>query len=215
MLRKTCFLAFLLLLTAAFAAHADTIVLNPGNSSVAGQYTYMGTTYELSPYSGTLNGQAVSFICVDISQTVPAGGMWTANSTMLTNAANNYAGTVQGSGIVYLEMAYLATQMVNNLAGGMVGAATADQFAIWSFTGGPDPFAISNPPFDTSSLDAQALAAVNGGFTVTGWQILTPVPGGEGQEMLVMPSSIPEPSSLLLISTGLLGLAAVWAKRRG
>jgi len=201
------FLAVLLSLAAARAVRADTIQLD---GTTAGQYTFNGTTYELSPYGGTLNGTPTSFICVDISGHVPAAGSWQATSTMLTNPTNNYVGTIQGSGTVYLEMAYLATLMINNLAAGHVGEATADQFAIWSFTGGPNPFA--NTPSSTQVLDLQALQAVQAGFTVTGWQILTPNPGQIGQEMLVMPA--PEPSSLLLISGGLFGCVAFRSRRR-
>jgi PEP-CTERM motif len=81
--------------------------------------------------------------------------------------------------------------------------AGEDQRAIWSFTGGIDPYGT------LAALLAQAQTAVSGGFTVSGWEILTPdaVPGNRGQEFL-LEATIPEPSTILLLLAGL-GLAAI------
>ena len=214
MIRKVSLMAFLLFFAAASNLRADTVQLD---GTTAGTYTFMGVTYELSPYGGSLNGLPTSFTCVDIQQGVPAMGSWTATPTMLTNPANDYSNTIQGmangsaaAGLIYLEMAWLTEQMVNNLATGHVGDATADQFAIWSFTGGPDPFA--NTTASTGALVNDAFLAIQGGFTVTGWLIETPDPGQAGQEMLILPAN--EPSGLILASTGLLGVAVFRKKLR-
>ena len=76
-----------------------------------------------------------------------------------------------------------------------------DQYAIWSFTGGPDPYGTN------SALVAAALAGITG-FNAQGWEILTPT-GGAGQEFLIFVS---EPSEFLMILLGLAALAFVARK---
>ncbi len=58
-----------------------------------------------------------------------------------------------------------------------------------------------------------ALAAVLHGFRGNGWEVLTPT-GSYGQEFLVdLPTATPEPSSMLLFGTVLLGLSFVVRKK--
>jgi hypothetical protein len=77
------------------------------------------------------------------------------------------------------------------------------QWAIWSFSGGGNPYGTN------SSLDANALKAVQNGFTGSGWEILTPA-GSYGQEFLVQ---TPEPGTLGLLLPGLVLLLALKGRR--
>lgn len=80
-----------------------------------------------------------------------------------------------------------------------------DQYAVWSFTGGPNPYG------SNATLVAAALAAVKGGFTGQGWEILTPT-GTAGQEFLVF---VPEPAESLMLLIGLVMIVIATRKRRG
>lgn len=181
-----------LLVVFAVTANADTVTID-------GTYAFASNGYGIPPYGGTLNGQQQAFYCVDFSHSIQAGDTWSVNVVSLTGS--NFSATRLGNQTTYLAMAWLLTQMMG--AGSQLQMAK-DQFAVWSFTGGPDPFGTN------SALVAAALAAVNAGFTGQGWEILAPT-GNTGQEFLIL---VPEPAVLLLLLIGLLVLAIATRKRR-
>jgi hypothetical protein len=170
----------LLVLSFAATAKADTV-------TVDGTYAFGSNGYGIPPYGGTLNGAGgQAFYCVDFSSTIAAGYSWQVNITSLTGS--NFSLTKQGIQTTYLEMAWLITQMLGTT--NQLQQAKA-QFAIWSFTGGPNPFGTN------STLVAAALAAVQAGFTGQGWEILTPT-GSKGQEFLIF-VGVAEPAELLML----------------
>ena len=182
----------LLVLALGGTAKADTV-------QVDGSYAFASNGYGIPAYGGTLNGQSASFYCVDFTTTIHAGDTWSVWVTSLTGT--NFASTLMGNKTAYLEMAWLVTQMM--------GASTQlqqakDQFAIWSFTGGPNPYGTN------SSLVAAALAAVNAGFSGQGFTILTPT-GTKGQEFLIF--SVAEPAELLMLAIGLIMLGMMTRKK--
>jgi len=233
-IRRSLLRLSLLLLLPAAPILADDVQFT-GTAAFADPLT--GTS--MSPYSGTLNGQAVEFICVDATTGLASTASWTATATALTNPFS-YANTLQfqltGSNSTaqtnYLEIAYLITQLLTNLdLANQADAAhqnsletfygelaAQDQWAIWSFT--PPSAALGNPdPYGTNaSLVATAQAAVQGGFTVSNWEILTPdsdIPGrtgAPGQEVIVVPT--PEPATVVLLLAGALGLVALTLVRK-
>jgi PEP-CTERM motif len=180
------FLAF------AGTAKADTV-------SVNGSYAFASNGYGIPPYGGTLNGQSESFYCVDFTHDITGGMSWNVNITSL--AGSNFSATLLDNQTTYEEMAWLVTNMMGS---GSQTQEAEDQFAIWSLTGGPNPFG------KDAALVAEALAAVESGFTGQGFEILTPT-GATGQEFLVY---VPEPSVLPLLCIGLLALAFFFRKRR-
>jgi hypothetical protein len=99
-------------------------------------------------------------------------------------------------------MAWLITQMMSTTS---QLQQAMDQYAIWSFTGGPNPYG------SNSSLVAAALAAVNAGFSGQGWEILTPT-GSAGQEFLIF-VGVPEPAELVMLLIGL-AVAMLAARRK-
>jgi hypothetical protein len=178
----------------ADTAKADTV-------SIDGTYAFASNGYGIPPYGGTLNGQSQAFYCVDFSSTIHAGDTWTANVTSLTGS--NFSMTHLGNQLAYLEMAWLVTQMMSSSNPLQIAK---DQYAIWSFTGGPNPYGTN------ASILAAALAAVQAGFTGQGWQILTPT-GSQGQEFLIF-VGVAEPAELLMLLVGFGALMVAMRKRR-
>lgn len=197
MSKKSLWLVALATLALSFAfpvgAKADTVYVD-------GSYAFANGGYGIPPYGGTLNGQSEQFFCVDFSTPIWAGETWQVTVTSLTGS--NFSLTKLKNQTSYLEMAWLITQMMSATT---QTQKAMDQYAIWSFTGGPNPYGTN------SSLVAAALAAVQGGFTGTGWEILTPT-GSAGQEFLIF-AGVPEPSQLLLLLVGF-GVLAIAARKK-
>jgi len=183
-----------LLLALPGAAKADTVYVD-------GTYAFADGGFGIPPYGGTLNGVQQSFFCVDFSTPIWGGESWQVTVTSLTGS--NFSGTKLGNQTTYLEMAWLITQMMgttNQLQKAM------DQYAIWGFTGGPDPYSANG------SLVAAALAAVSAGFSGAGWEILTPT-GSAGQEFLIF-VGVPEPGEAVTLIIGLGVVALAMRKKR-
>jgi hypothetical protein len=176
----------------AGAVKADTV-------SIDGTYSFANNGYGIPPYGGTLNGQSQSFYCVDFSHPIQAGDTWGATITSLTGS--NFSSTYLGNKTSYLAMAWLITQMMGTTNQLQIAK---DQYAIWSFSGGPNPYGTN------SAIVAAAFAAVKASFTGQGWEILTPT-GGLGQEFLIM---VPEPAVLLMLLVGLMILGFAMRNRR-
>src|SRR5216684_9392669 len=115
-------------LVCTLSAKADTV-------SVNGTYAFASNGYGIPPYGGTLNSQSAAFYCVDFTTTIQAGDTWSVWVTSLTGS--NFSSTLLGNKTAYLEMAWLVTQMMS--ASTQLQQAK-DQFAIWSFSGGPNPY---------------------------------------------------------------------------
>jgi hypothetical protein len=169
--------------------------------------------FSISPYAGTLNGQAAEFYCVDFTHTFDVPISWNAMATALTSTSS-FAGTLQftsnGDSTSaaynnYLEMAWLITVLQANLNQNDLGDATLDQLAIWTFSG-----YVNNNPANEGAINSLLMEASNevqGGFTVTGWEVLTPdyANFSNSQEMIV--TTAPEPGTILLALAG--GFVAV------
>jgi hypothetical protein len=173
-------------------------ILKADTVTVDGSYPFASNGYGIPPYGGTLNGQSQSFYCVDFTHDISGGMSWNANITSLTGS--NFSSTFLGNQTTYEAMAWLVTNMMG--AGSQMQKAE-DQFAIWSLTGGPNPYGTN------SALVAAALLAVQDGFTGQGFEILTPT-GNTGQEFLIY---VPEPSELLLLVVGLILFVIAMRKR--
>jgi hypothetical protein len=162
-----------------------------------GQYAFANNGYGIPPYGGTLNGQSVSFYCVDFTHDIYANTSWYATVTKLNSPVADFADTRIDNKTKYLEMAWLITQM--GKASSEVSKAQF-QWAVWSFSGGPDN---SNAE---SLLISDAVNAVDHGYKGNGWELLTPN-GSYGQEFLVdNVTPTPEPSGLILFGSAMLGM---------
>jgi hypothetical protein len=200
---KVLLVAALMLLFTAPAAFADSIV------AINGTYAFANNGYGIPPYGGTLNGQAAEFYCVDFSHDISAGDTWNVVTTNLASGSN-FSPTYQFNSALsnpnlaafttYEEFAWLITQMEGTTN---QSAQAADQWAIWSLSGGASQDPFTGPTSNATYLLTQASNAVNGGWTAQGFEILTPDKGQYGQEFLVQ---VPEPSGLLLLAVGLCGV---------
>ena len=199
---KVVMVAATMLLFIAPVAFADSVI------AINGTYAFANNGYGIPPYGGTLNGQAAEFYCVDFSHDISAGDTWNAVVTSLTSGSNFsptylYNSTLTNPNLAafhtYEDLAWLVTQMQGT---SNQSAQAADQWAIWSLSGGAshDPFTGSS---GATALLTDAQNAVNGGWTAQGFEILTPDVGQYGQEFLV---KTPEPSVLPLLVLGLCGL---------
>jgi hypothetical protein len=178
-------LAVSLLSVTAKADTIDTVYFNGG-------YAFANNGVGIPPYQGTLNGQSAEFYCVDFSHEITGNTSWQATVTNL--GASSYSATRLGSSTIYYEIAWLLDQ---SLATTNQTTQAELQWAVWSFSGGWNPYGTN------STLVAEALSAVQNGFTDNSWEILTPV-GKYGQEFFVR---TPEPSTLGLLIMGLIALA--------
>jgi len=201
-LKRICVVLPLVLLVLT-SANAGAV---PAKVYFSGGYAFADNGYGIPPYQGTLNGQKELFYCVDFAHEITGNTSWEAYVLGLGSPASAFGSTRLDDRTTYLEMAWLISQM----------GATSNQtelaqlqWAVWSFTG-------AHSPYFEGNVITQALFEVNHGlFAGNGWEILTPT-GNYGQEFLVAdsdPIATPEPASLLLFGTGLLGIAFITRKQ--
>ncbi len=194
-----------LFLLASISTRADSAQVY-----VNGSYAFADHGYGISPYGGTLNGVSASFYCIDFNHDIVGQTGWSATVTYLpTSPSVALPGTLLGSSTLYLDMAWMITKMM----GATNQTIRAEyQWAIWSLSVGSNPSAPYDPYNMNGTLIGNAQTAVNGGWSASGWEILTPIsgtgypgqPGYYGQEFMVV--ATPEPPPILLLFVGLAGL---------
>jgi hypothetical protein len=207
----------------ATVASAQTTVTYLGSPSGAndGQY-YVG------PFEGTLQtapgaAQSVTMFCIDVLNQVVNGDTWTGVLTSLadptaplTNTRHSAASDPNAM-TRYRTAAWLTSQFGLTSQSEWAGI----QHAIWNvWTPGQ---------YAANAWDAAAASAAAGGFVgvdFSGYAVLTDVRGiglavGGAQEFIVpglggggVGSVVPEPSTYLLLGTGIAALGLVARRRR-
>jgi len=182
-------------------AYADSIVtlqlegVGPGNNA-DGYYTY--------PYEFSVNGSStlVAMMCVSFNNEITFGESWQATVEPIT-------------GTVDKEAAWLFNDAVNAPNSTQ---SNEDQLAAWYLLSGN-----GNPADGNNAQLADAIAFVAGNPNDTSLYsdlaIYVPIDGtqswgGTPQTFIADPPQTPEPSSLLLLGSGLLASARVMYRRR-
>jgi hypothetical protein len=178
---------------------ADSITVNQVLYDPAGQ-----------PYTGTVGGETVNTLAVALNVVTNIGGLdgFCIDSQGFGGLPAVYDKSAVDNNNEY-KTAYIAEKYFGggfNALGSAKDVEAAAQYAIWQLIPGNSTFAASWTSLSQGMIDEAAIA-VGAGYKGTDWFILT---NEINQDVIVR---IPEPTTILLIGIGMVGLAGFARKR--
>jgi hypothetical protein len=145
-------------------------------------------------------------ICFSDKNWISAGESWTVQSYNI-NTITTLGGTFAGTAATYNELGYLANELFANPGNSNL------QLAIWSVFGLSAPFTAT--PGSIQDVN-DAISHVNAGYVTSDVFYIPsgpnlPLVNGTTPQPFIR--QVPEPSSLVLLSAGLLGVIVLLSKR--